>query len=92
MDSCYRIRQVRKNNQVRSKNPCSHYRKDKNRWDDMSFLLEEWSGRKNSAGEYIDGEASAWRPDLGAVRATVDFARKIGRFNPEGQAGRSETT
>lgn len=32
-----------------------------------------------------------WKPGLGAVNATIDFAKKIGRFNFKGQAGWSET-
>lgn len=57
----------------------------------MSFLLGGWSGRNHPAGRYIDGKASAWRHDLGVVRATIAFAKKTGRFKT-GQAGRLETT
>lgn len=33
------------------------------------------------------GEAAACKSDLVAVKATVDFAMKVGRFNTEGQGG-----
>lgn len=58
--------------------------KDRSRRGDMPYLLGGWSGRKNPMGKYIDGEASTWKPDMGAVRATVDFAVKTGIFNTRG--------
>lgn len=59
--------------------------KDKSRWGDVPYLLGGWSGRKDLTGKYVDGEVSAWKPDLGAVRAAIDFAKKVGRFSTEGQ-------
>ena len=61
--------------------------RDKGRWGDVPFLLGEWSGRKDLAGKFLDGEVSAWKSDLGAARAAIDFVRKKGRFKAEGQAG-----
>lgn len=46
--------------------------------------------RKDSAGNCIDGEAASWKPDFGVVRATIDFARKIGRLNAERLTGLPE--
>lgn len=61
--------------------------RDISRWGDVSFLLGGWSGRKDPAEKYVDGEAASWKPNLGAVKATIDFAKKIGRFDTEGQTG-----
>lgn len=44
---------------------------------------ESRSGRKDPLGRYIDGEVSKWKPDVGVVKATVDFAVQIGRFSTE---------
>lgn len=56
--------------------------KDKSRWGDMSHLLGGWSGRKDPKGKFVDGEPTAWRPDLAAVKATIEFAIKTGRSTP----------
>lgn len=56
---------------------------DKSRWGDMPYLLRGWSGRKDPRGRYIDGEASTWKPNMRAVKATIDFAAKVGRFSAE---------
>lgn len=45
----------------------------------MPYSLGGSSGRKDPAGKYIDGKATARKPDLGAVRATIEFTREIGR-------------
>ena len=57
--------------------------RDRSRWGDMSFLLGGWSGRKDLTGRYIDGEAASWKPDMGTVKATIDFTIKIERFSTE---------
>lgn len=36
-------------------------------------------------GDYIDGEAWVWKPDLGAAQVAIDFAKKVTRFNSKGQ-------
>lgn len=54
---------------------------DKSRWGDVPYLLGGWSGRKDTRGRYIDGEASKWKPNMRTVRATIDFAEKTGRFD-----------
>lgn len=41
--------------------------------------------RRERKVQYIDGEASSWKPGLGAVNATIDFA-KTGRFKFDVQA------
>lgn len=64
--------------------------KDRSRSDNMPYLLEGWWGRKDPKGKLIDGVVLAWKPDLGAARATIDFATSIGRLNSEGQVGSSE--
>lgn len=43
-------------------------------------------GEKAPAEKYIDGEASAQTPDLGAVHATQDFA-KTERFDFDESSG-----
>lgn len=59
--------------------------KDKSRWGNLPCLLEGWSGLKDSAGRWIDGKAATWNPDLTVVRATINFAMEIGRFDTEGE-------
>ena len=54
--------------------------KDRARWDDMPYLLGGWLGQKHPAGRWIYGEAATWKPDVSAVRATIEFATKVGRF------------
>ena len=44
----------------------------------MPYLLGGWFGRKDPRGKYIEGDASIWKPDMGAVKATIDFAKKTG--------------
>lgn len=55
---------------------------DKSRWGNLPYLLGGWSGQKDPTGKYIYGvEAALWKPDWEAVKATIDFAEKIGRFS-----------
>lgn len=35
----------------------------------------------------MDGEAASWKSDLETVRATIEFAQKLGGFDTEGQTG-----
>ena len=60
---------------------------DKSRWGNMPYLLVGWSGRKDPRGIYIDGEASKWKPDMRAVKATVEFATKVERFYTKSRVG-----
>lgn len=59
--------------------------KGKSRWGDLPYLLGGCSGRKDPAGRWIDGEATTWKPELAVVRATIDFAMRIGRFDTGGE-------
>lgn len=61
--------------------------KDKDRWDDMPYLLGGWTGKKDPRGRYIDGEASSWKPDVGAVKATLDFQSRWGDSAPSREQG-----
>lgn len=57
----------------------------KSRWRDMR-LLGGWSGRNDPRIPDADksmGEASTWRLDMRAVKATVEFAIKVWRFSAE---------
>lgn len=54
--------------------------KDRSRWGNVPYLLGGWSGRRDPTGKLINEEASAWKPQLAVVKATIEFAMKTGRF------------
>ena len=74
--------------------------RDRSRWGDLPYSFGGLSGRMDPAGKWIDGEAATWKPYIRAVKALVEFAIEIGRFNTEqynadkayGKADGSEAT
>ena len=56
---------------------------DKTRRGDMPYRLGGWSKRKDLRDRYLDGEASMLKPDMRAVKALIDFATTIKRFDTE---------
>lgn len=47
---------------------------DKSRRGEMPYSLGGWARRaEKNHQEKIDGDASAWKPELAAVRATIDL-------------------
>ena len=48
-----------------------------NRWGDTLFLLG------GGSGPFKDGDSSKWKPDLGMVLKTINFAAITGRLGNE---------
>lgn len=52
------------------------------RWGDISFLLGGWSGWEDRrTGKPADGPKDKWKPNLAAVKATIQFLQRTGRFS-----------
>ena len=45
----------------------------------MSYALGGYSTAERD-GKKVDGEEDEWRPDLNAVKATIEYAIKTGRL------------
>jgi hypothetical protein len=49
---------------------------------DVPYLLGGWGARKNvTTGRFLDGPKERWKPDTGAVKATIRFLEKTGRLS-----------
>ena len=57
---------------------------------DMPYLLGGWFSQKDPRGKYFDGDESTSKPDMGAVRATIDSAKKTGIFDIGGLAAEGQ--
>ncbi|OCK75876.1 hypothetical protein K432DRAFT_307598, partial [Lepidopterella palustris CBS 459.81] len=58
---------------------CSRWRAlNKTRFGDLSYALGEYSSRQG--GQSIDGPIERWKPDIDAVRATIQFAMDTRRL------------
>jgi hypothetical protein len=52
------------------------------RWGDTSYLLGEWSGRKDArTGKLVDGPRESWKPDPKAVKASTRCLYQTGRLS-----------
>ena len=58
----------------------------KERYGDLSYILGGRSSHKKPDGSDLDGPRERWKPNVAAVRATVKFAMKTGRLNPQPQS------
>jgi hypothetical protein len=48
---------------------------------DVSYLLGGWGSRKDvRTGQFVDGPKEKWKPDMEAVKATIQFLEKTGRL------------
>ena len=54
------------------------------RFGDLSFALGGYSSRREG-DKSIDGPIERWKPDIGMVRATIQFAMDTGRLRPSEQ-------
>ena len=58
------------------------------RWADLSYALGGWSGRQDpNTRKPIDGRKSRWKPNIGVLKAVVQFVKATGRLQP-GEKGR----
>jgi hypothetical protein len=49
---------------------------------DVPYLLGGWGSRKDMrTGQLLDGPKEKWKPDMEAVKATIRFPGKTGRFS-----------
>jgi len=58
------------------------------RFGELSYALGGYSSRQEG-GQSIDGPIKYWKPDIEAVRATINFAKSTGRLQPKVQDGES---
>jgi hypothetical protein len=51
------------------------------RWRDLAYVLEGWSGRRDrGTGRFVDGAKEKWKPNMGVIRAVIQYVRATGRF------------
>ncbi|KAF2259126.1 hypothetical protein CC78DRAFT_621284 [Lojkania enalia] len=62
------------------------------RFGELSYALGGYSSRQEGGGQSIDGPIQHWKPDMEAVRATIEFAKSTGRLQPnvQDEASRDE--
>jgi hypothetical protein len=58
-------------------------REGKERYRDLSYILGGRSSHKKPDGSDLDGPREKWKPNVATVRATIKFAGKTGRLNPQ---------
>jgi exonuclease III/ribonuclease HI len=63
----------------------------KERYGDLSYMLGGRSSYKKPDGSDLDGPRDKWKPNVAAVRATIKFAMKTGRLNPQPLSSPSST-
>lgn len=54
---------------------------DNSRWQDISYALGGYSQQVDNQGRRLDGSLQGWKPDLGAVRATIGSAKATQRLD-----------
>jgi ribonuclease HI len=50
------------------------------RFGDLSFWIGGWSNQQDQNGRYIDGPKSRWKPNLLAVKLTIEFTKETKRL------------
>ena len=53
------------------------------RWADVSYALGGWSDRRDRAGKLIDGRKDKWEPNIGVLKAVVQFVKATERLQPK---------
>jgi hypothetical protein len=56
----------------------------RDRWANLSYALGGWSDRKNpTSGKLVDGRRDKWKPNIGVLKAVIQFVKSTGRLQPE---------
>jgi hypothetical protein len=56
----------------------------RDRWTDLSYALSGWSDMENlTLGKLVDGRRDRWKPNIGVLKAVIQFVKTTGRLQSE---------